>query len=85
MVFNQFDEVDNIHNEQQQSKNGSLRHTAKKTSDERSESAATYILCPTDEIRPKPSMSSAVDAEGLLQTLQQDVVINGVEGCREIE
>ena len=30
-------------------------------------------------------MSSAVDAEGLLQTLQQDVVINGVEGCRQIE
>jgi len=82
MPFNQFDEVDNIHNEQQRSKNGSLRHTTKKTSDERSE---TYILCPTDEIRPKPPMSSAVDAEGLLQTLQQDVVIDGVEGCRQIE
>ena len=30
-------------------------------------------------------MSSAVDAEGLFQTLQHDVVINGVEGCRQIE
>jgi len=37
---------------------------------------------PTDEVRPKPSMHVAVDAEGPLQTLQQNVVINGVEGCR---
>jgi len=42
-------------------------------------------MCPTDEIRPKPSMSSAFDAEGLLQTMQQDVVIEGVEGCRQVE
>jgi len=27
-------------------------------------------------------MHVAVDAEGLLQTLQQNVLIDGVEGCR---
>ena len=57
----------------------------RRLSDERSESSATYVLCPTNEIETKPTMSSAVDAEGLLQTLQQDVVINGVEGCRQID
>jgi hypothetical protein len=30
-------------------------------------------------------MSSAVDAESLLQTLQQDIVVDGVEGCRQTE
>jgi len=39
-------------------------------------------LRPTDEIRPKPSKRVAVDAEGLLPTLRQNVVIDGVEGCR---
>jgi len=30
-------------------------------------------------------MHIAVDAEGLLQMLQQNVVIDGVEGCRLVE
>jgi len=45
--------------------------------------AATYILCPTSETWPKAPMSSAIDDEGLLQLLQQDVLIDDVKGCRQ--
>jgi len=72
-------EVEGVQNEQQRSQNWSLRHTAQQTGDEWSESTATNVLRPSDEIWPKPSMHVAVDAEG---PLQQNVVINGVEGCR---
>ena len=86
MPFDQLDEVDNVKNDQQVPQNGSLWHATKKTSNERSESATTYILCLTDEIWPKPPMSSAVEAESLLlQTLQRDINFHGVEGCRQIE
>jgi hypothetical protein len=85
LPFNQLDEIGGVQNKQQRPQNRSLRHTAQQTGDERPESAATYVLCPTDEIRPKPPMSNAADAEGPLQTLQQNVVIDGVEGSCQIE
>jgi hypothetical protein len=85
MPHNQLDEIDGVQNEQQRPQNGSLRHTTQQSGDERSESTATNVLSPTDEIRTKPPMSSAVYAESLLQTMQQDVVIDGAEGCRQVE
>ena len=38
-----------------------------------------YVLGLTNMMQPKPLISSVVDAEDLLQTLQQDVMINGVK------
>jgi len=43
------------------------------------------VLRPPDEIRSKPSMHVAVDAEGMLQRLQQNGMIDGVEGCRSVK
>jgi len=81
MFFNQLDEVD----KQQRPQKGSLLHTTQQTRDEWLEDAAAYVLCPIDEIQPKPSISSVFDVEGLLQIMQQDVVIDSVECCRQIE
>jgi len=46
---------------------------------------AMNVPRPIEKIRPKPPMRVSVDGEGLLQTLPQDVMIDDVEGCRQVE
>jgi hypothetical protein len=85
MLLNQLDQVGGVQNKQQRPQHGPLWYAAQQTGDVRPESAATYVLRPTDEIRPEPPMCNAIDAKSPLQTLQQDVVVDGVEGCSHIE
>jgi len=79
MIFTKLDKVEGVQNEQQWPYNGFLWHTAQQTGDEWPESTAMNVLRPIDEIWPKPPMRVAIDAEGLLQ---QNVMIDGVKGCR---
>jgi len=83
LSFNQLDEVEGV-----QMKSGSPRTDpgdtphSRRVMSGRTEHRDERILRPTKQIRPKSQMRVAVNAEGLLQTLQRDVVIGGVKGCR---
>jgi len=57
-------------------------HKRRVTGDRRPENTVTNVLRPSDVIRLKLQMRVVVDAEDLLQAPQQNVVIDGVEGCR---
>jgi len=47
--------------------------------------AEFHELLPVCEVRAQPAGSTAVNAELALETADEDVMVNGIRGCRKVK
>jgi len=64
---------------------GSLWHAANQVSDWWLIGTSTHVLSPGGQVRLEPTEGCVANTEGLLQALEQNRVIDGIKGCRQVQ